>query len=484
MHKLAKIVYGNCAKAVKSCLKSRYLLAAVLLTTALLPALAAIPVSANPGLTVSNAQIVANVTPGQTLTQTMTITIASADPATDIAVQVTGVAQSSDGSYVLLDASKDTGQYSARSFVTVDKSSFHLDPGASQDITTTIQVPQNVGDGGRYAIINIAEKPVAGTGVSIISAVDVPVYLTITGSKITQTGKITGLTASAITSGQPINILTNFQNTGNHHYKVQGQLTVKNAKGKSLAIIPIPLTSSSIIPGMTRQLVTNLNSIGTLAIGTYTMDAKVMMQDGTLLDQSTSTFNITNQYTPPSVTTTSTTAANQQPALGTANLTPDSASTLQNADGSISINFPQGSAVTAVPVSLQSYDITQVPPLPAGIAPASTCFQVTGLTGLLAKNATVKVKYSAADLAAAGGNASKLKLERWDEGNSFSVLKTTVDKGAMILTANSNQMSVWAVVVGTSTSSGISWTIIGIIIAVVIIVSAIVTMLLLSRRKR
>jgi hypothetical protein len=128
--------------------------------------------------------------------------------------------------------------------------------------------------------------------------------------------------------------------------------------------------------------------------------------------------------------------------------------------------------------------LTQVPPLPAGIAPASTCFQVTGLTGLLAKNAIVKVKYSAADLAAAGGDASKLKLERWDGGNSFSVLKTTVDKGAMTLTANSNQMSVWAVVVGTSTSSGISWTIIGIIIAVVIIVSAIVTMLLLSRRKR
>ena len=54
----------------------------------------------------------------------------------------------------------------------------------------------------------------------------------------------------------------------------------------------------------------------------------------------------------------------------------------------------------------------------------------------------------------------------------------------MILTANSNQMSVWAVVVGTSTSSGISWTIIGIIIAVVLIVAVVVTLLLINMNKR
>jgi len=51
--------------------------------------------------------------------------------------------------------------------------------------------------------------------VGIITAVDVPVYLTIQGSQLTQTGKITGVTAGTITNGQPVNITTTFQNTGN-----------------------------------------------------------------------------------------------------------------------------------------------------------------------------------------------------------------------------------------------------------------------------
>jgi hypothetical protein len=94
------------------------------------------------------------------------------------------------------------------------------------------------------------------------------------------------------------------------------------------------------------------------------------------------------------------------------------------------------------------------------------------------------VKYSAADLTAAGGDASKLKLARWDQGTNWTVLKTSVNKGTMTLSATSNQMSVWAVVVGSSTSSGISDTIIGVIIAVVLIVAAVVTLLLINMNKK
>jgi hypothetical protein len=57
-------------------------LVAVSLVAMLLMAVIAIPVSASSGLTVSNAEIVTNVTPGQTLTQTMTVTLGTADPAT------------------------------------------------------------------------------------------------------------------------------------------------------------------------------------------------------------------------------------------------------------------------------------------------------------------------------------------------------------------------------------------------------------------
>ena len=464
--------------------------ALVTLIAMLLLAIIAVPVSA--GLTVSNAQIVANVTPGQTLTQTMMVSIASTDPAIDMSIQVYGVAQSLQGNYELLDATQDTSQYSARTFVSVDKSSLHLDPGGSENVTATIQVPQDVGDGGRYAIINIATKPVAGTGLGIITAADIPVFLTIQGSQIIQTGKITGVSARAVTSGQPVNILTNFQNTGNHHFKVQGQVTIKDAGGKTIGTITIPLTASSIIPGMTRQLVATLDTTkAPLAVGTYNIDSKVTLPDGTVLDEATGSFKVTSANTSPPAATSSTPSSGSLgtetpniPSSGvtTADLTPDSSSTLQNGDGTISINFPQGAVTAPVQVSLRNYPIDQIPALPSGLSPASTCFRVDGLSGQLAKDASVRVKYTVADLKKAGGDASKLELARWDAGaGQWTVLQTSVDSSANTLVASSNQMSIWAVV--SSSTTGMSW-LIPIVIVVVVIVVVIVALLFMLRRRR
>jgi hypothetical protein len=490
MFEVLKTVFANCSKHIKSGPKLRMILAGVLVSVAVLMSLVALPVSANPGLSVSNAEIVTNVTPGQTLTESMTVSIGANDPATQITAQVTGVAQSLQGGYELLDAAQDTGPYSARTFVTLSTSSFQLQPGGSQSVTATIQVPQNAGAGARFAIINFATQPVAGSsGVGIITAVDVPVYLTISGTQLTETGKITGISTSTVTSGQPLNILINFENTGNNYFKVQGTDTVTNAQGQTVGTMSIPLTSSSIIPGMTRQLSTTLTSASTLPVGTYTINSQVTLSDGTVLDQSTSTFNLTTKYVAPTVTTTASTLSttsngttNQTPSLGTVNLTPSSSGLLENSDGSVSIMFPQGAAVTPVQLSLESYDINQIAALPSGITPGSTCFQVEGLTGLLAKNATVQVTYSQADLTAAGDNASKLKLARWG-GSNWTVLKTNLDTGLTTISATSNQMGVWAVVVGSTASSGMNWTIIGVIIAVVIIVVLVVVILLMMRRK-
>jgi hypothetical protein len=430
-------------------------------------------VLANPGMTVTNAGIVATLSPGHVLTEKMTVSIGNSDPATDISVTVTGVAQSSSGGYILLDPAQDTNQDTARSFVTVDPSSFHLDPGQSQDITAIVTVPQNVGSGGYFAMINIAEPPVAtnGANVNIIYSVNVPVYLTIKGSQLNQTGTITGITAGTIINGQPINITTTFQNTGNIYFKVEGQTTVTNDQGVTLDTIPMPLTSSSIIPGMSRNLAAIFTPSGSLSPGTYTIRSLVMSSDSILLDKSTSTFTIKAPYVPP-------------PALGNVSLAPSGASTLKNTDGTISIYFPIGAAAIPVDISLNNIAAAQLPVAPTGFTLTGNCFQVNGLTGLLAKNATVTIKYTADDLSKAGGKVSSLKLLRWDVGtNQWVVLKTKVDTKAMTLSASSKQMGIWAVASGTVKSSGINWTIIGIPIAVVIIIGVVGT-ILITRRKR
>ena len=430
-------------------------------------------VLAYPGMTVTNAGIVATLSPGHVLTEKMTVSIGNSDPATDISVTVTGVAQSSSGGYILLDPAQDTNQDTARSFVTVDPSSFHLDPGQSQDITAIVTVPQNVGSGGYFALINIAEPPTttSDSNVAIVYSVGVPVFLTIKGSQLNQTGTITGITAGTITNGQPINITTTFQNTGNIYFKVEGQTTITNDQGVMLDTIPMPLTSSSIIPGMSRDLNATFTPSGSLSPGTYNIRSVVMSSDSILLDKSDGTFTIKAPYKPP-------------PALGTVSLAPSGASTLKTTTGNISVYFPVGAAAIPVDISLNNITAAQLPVAPDGYGFTGTYFQVNGLTGLLAKNATVTVQYTPDDLSKAGGKASSLVLTRWDPGtNKWVVLKTKANAKAMTLSANSKQLGIMAVASSLLPSSGINWIIIGPIVAVVIVI-AIMGILLIARRKR
>ncbi|MFY9813662.1 MAG: hypothetical protein WCF70_10810 [Dehalococcoidales bacterium] len=263
-----------------------------------------VPVLADSGLQVSNPILVTDVSPGQTLTFKMTVSIGTSDPTTNIAVQVDGLAQSLDGTNGPAAAANDASPYSARSFITVDSSSFQLQPGGSQDVTATIKIPQDVGAGGRYAMIQIATLPPAGGSVSIASAVNVPIVLTVTGSQLVQTGKITALTTSQPVSGQPLDIFTTLQNTGNHHFKFKNEVTVSDSKGKVLGTIDTPLTSSSIVPAMSMQIEASFIPQSKLPSGIYSVASKVMLDDGTVLDTASSSFTVGASGLAPVSTTT------------------------------------------------------------------------------------------------------------------------------------------------------------------------------------
>ena len=428
----------------------------------------------NPGITVSNAGIVNFVSPGQVFTHTMNVSIGSNDPATDVSVGVAGVAQTSTGTYVLLDEASDTSTDTARPFISVNTNSFHLDSGQSKEVIATITIPQNVNLCGYFAVIQISTPPVvnSGSNIGISTAVNVPVLLTLKDSQLTKTGKIRWIVPGTITNGQPVAITTTFLNTGNIYFKIEGETTVTNDQGVVLGDMPITLTGSSVLPNMSRDMEADFLPSGSLSPGTYTLNSKIMLSDGTVLDQLSSTFTVQKPYVPP-------------PALGTVNLAPmNGISTLKNSDGTISISFPAGAGAIPVTVSLNNYTAAQLPVAPTGFTLTGNCFQVNGLTGLLAKDATVTIKYTADDLSKAGGKVSSLKLLRWDPGtNQWVVLKTKVDTKAMTLSGSSKQMGIWAVASGTVKSSGINWTIIGIPIAVVIIIGVVGT-LLISRRKR
>ena len=387
------------------------------------------PVSA---INVVGAKYMETVNAGDTVTHTITVSTKPADPAMDIVVDVLGFGQTEGKSYSSLSPAEDTSPYSARKFITLDTGSFHLNPGDSKKITATIVIPKDVGDGGRYAMISLHNAPSGSGTTAYITAISVPVMITIAGSQIQQKGTITDLRVGEIVSGQPIQITTLLKNTGNiHYYQTKNTVTVTDSVGNVLGTVGTDPSVYAIIPGSTVSYDVSLDK--SLPPGTYGVKSEISLEDGTLLDSKTTTFDVKSSYIPP-------------PQEAGITLTPRNSAVLASSDGRISISFPAGAVITDIPVTLKPFPLNNLPTLPANAKAGGTSFEVDGLSGILSKDATISVHYSDADLAAAGGDASGLVLARYDQSDSiWTLLKTDVNKDTETLSATTNRFSTWAV---------------------------------------
>jgi hypothetical protein len=389
-------------------------------------------------LTLTGTKYMDSIPAGGTDTHKMTIGIGPTDNPGDFTVTVMGFGQDMNKGYVPLDPSKDLNPSSARSFISLDKTTLHLDPGTTQEVTATISLPKNVGAGGRYGIIYLYAVP--GKGQMVTTAVVIPVMITISGTTPTFTGSITGVEVGKMIAGQPLSVITTLKNTGNYHYyRTVNLLTIIDAKGNILANSSTSPSAEAITPGNTVQFTGKLD-VKSLPVGSYKVNSKVLLEDGQVLDEKSTPYEVETEYVPP-------------PDEASITVSPGSPTTLVTPDGRYSVSFPQGAVFSNVNVTLKAYAHDQLQSAPSGAKLGTSSFEITGLSGLLSKDATVKVKYSADDLAAAGGDASQLKLAYYDTAqNAWVILPTMVETGSKTLTATTNHLSVWAVMISSSTT--------------------------------
>jgi hypothetical protein len=178
-----------------------------------------------------------------------------------------------------------------------------------------------------------------------------------------------------------------------------------------------------------------------LSTGKYMITSVLSREDGSVIDTKTVPLEIKEPYVAPS-----------DEAM--INLTPKSSSELKTKDGRFIINFPAGAVLSDASVTIKPVSADNVQPAPKGATLGGTNFRLDGLTGLLSKDATIVVKYSSADVEAAGGDVSKLTLARYDESeNMWTIVPTTVDKNAQTLTATTNRFSTWTVMVTSGQTS-------------------------------
>ena len=242
-------------------------------------------------INVVGAKYMETVNAGDTVTHTITVSTTASDPSMDIVVDVWGFGQTAGKSYSSLSASDDTSPYSARNFITLDTTSFHLNPGESKKIAATIVIPNNVGDGGRYAMISLHNAPTGAGNTAYVTAISIPIMITIANSKLLQTGTITNISAGDAFEGKPVQITTSLKNTGNvHYYQTKNTVTVSDSGGNVLGTASTEPSVYAIIPTYTVNYAVTLDKA--LSAGTYSVKSEVRLEDGTLLDSKTSTFEV------------------------------------------------------------------------------------------------------------------------------------------------------------------------------------------------
>jgi hypothetical protein len=415
----------------------------------------------------------------------------------DVSVAVVGLGNDLSGSSKWPNPEDDLSPYSARTFVTASPTSFHLDPGQSQNVNVTISVPGNVGDGGRYAVVYIRTIP-SGTGVVFAPAVAVPIMLTIQGSNLITTGHISSLNLSTPQSEQLFSIAATVNNTGNYHYKLSLTGNVTDNLGQVVGTAWQTDSIYNLIPTFAQQVDVPFNISQELAPGVYTAQVDAYTTDGVFLDSATIEFALTSTYKPMPLETLAVEFWDTGKADNLKWAVAEDGTLMQAVSASsltstVTITMPQGTKVyDSNGQAATSISVTQVnPPPPAGYTMISAYNFLPGNITFDPKT-DITLEYTAAQLPK-GVSAANLKIAYYDQTTmQWTVLndsEVTINQATHKITFSTTHTGIYAIVVPplpkTATILGLAkttWIWIGIGFLWIIVV--ILILLIMSKLKR
>jgi hypothetical protein len=252
---------------------------------------AALPAFA--GMLILNGNYQISLNPGESFNHTATLHIDPNDLPMNFSVAVYDVKQGLDGYIQINNELEENYIYTAKSFINVSPSHFHLEPGSSQDITITGALPTEIKGGGRYAAIYAESNSMEKGNMKIKLAAQIPVTITVLGDDVNYSGEISNFLIDHPASTKQQNISFLFTNTGNCHYKVKIESLLKNKAGTILASTSEPLSFDPVLPLFSMLLKTSLVQQKKLNPGAYYVDVKVRLEDDTILASKVVEFKAT-----------------------------------------------------------------------------------------------------------------------------------------------------------------------------------------------
>lgn len=178
----------------------------------------------------------------------------------------------------------------------------------------------------------------------------------------------------------------------------------------------------------------------------------------------------------PTATTTATATATTTPGLSGSGSVGATGGTVTTTDGRVEVTFPAGAFSTATTVTIASAACSSGD---GNFNVGSTCFSVTPSEALGA-DATICVKYSTADLNAAGGDTSNLTIGYYSGGEWYEASDVTVSGG--VVCGKASHLSNWAVLSKTGDGDWAWWYYLIIGAGVFIVVLAIILLVVIPKK--
>jgi len=255
----------------------------------LLAAIAAFSAFPAPALALQSGEIALGVVPGETYRVPVTLSLGPEEPGGTYDLGVGGLGQSvPDGTYLALDPADDTGDTTARPFITLDEDRVQMEPGGKVEIHAIISIPEDARSGGRYAGIVVRGVTSGGPQGDAPAAI-IPVLLTLEGGPISEGGEITGISLVANNTGEGLMVATLFMNTGDYHLSgLVNTVTLSDARGTVIARAESGAPGGVLLPG--QEMVFSIEPGGGVPRGPLALATRVRKPDGTILAEEEETI--------------------------------------------------------------------------------------------------------------------------------------------------------------------------------------------------
>jgi len=239
-------------------------------------------------LTFSGAILEQEVSPGEEIFHTITVSLSGDETSMEAVGGIYGYGMGLDGTRIPQEDTDKMKPYSATGFLKLTPEMALIEEGAPAKFVLEGRIPEDVGSGGRYALVEIHTPPQGDGQIGIALATIAPIRLTISGTELAETGEITDLNVS----DSEVSVV--FENTGNHHFKASAEAELIDSDGSIVASVEAPLMYTALVPTASWLFEMSFDPENELELapGTYNVDVSVIKEDGTVLGTEEATFEV------------------------------------------------------------------------------------------------------------------------------------------------------------------------------------------------